>query len=98
VPAHTVALVIDLLCFLVQHHLVRIKYFALRNTLVQSVVAVLRRPERWLACAAVRFLRTCISAKVGIYWGCCISATPRLLTSHASAGRSQLVYTHAVLL
>jgi hypothetical protein len=64
VPAHTIALVIDLMCFLVQHHLIRIKFFTLRNSLVLTVMTVLRRPERWLACAAVRFLRTCIASKV----------------------------------
>ncbi|KAF5826151.1 hypothetical protein DUNSADRAFT_4544, partial [Dunaliella salina] len=63
VPAATIGLVVDLMCFLVLQHSFRCKYWALRNQLVPKVMSVLRRKERWLVCAAVRFFRTMLSIK-----------------------------------
>ena len=63
VAATILGLVVDLFCFFVQHHSYRIKYYVLRSHMVEKVLKVLRRRERWLACAGVRFLRTCISVK-----------------------------------
>lgn len=42
VPAATVGLVVDLMCFLVLHHSFRCKYWALRNQLVPKVRAAAR--------------------------------------------------------
>ncbi|KAL6746889.1 component of IIS longevity pathway SMK-1-domain-containing protein [Haematococcus lacustris] len=63
VPAHTLGLIVELMCFCVQHHAMRVKYFTLRNHMLKRVISVIHRNERWLACAAVRFLRTCITIK-----------------------------------
>ncbi|KAK9804713.1 hypothetical protein WJX72_001481 [[Myrmecia] bisecta] len=64
---HTLGLIVELLCFCVQHHAYRIKYFVLRNNLVEKVLKLLRCRERWLVVAAVRFLRTCIGLKDEFY-------------------------------
>lgn len=67
VTARTLGLVVELLCFCVQHHGYRIKYYTLRNNVVEKVLKLLRRRERWLVVAAVRFLRTCIGLKDDFY-------------------------------
>ncbi len=43
----------------------RRRYYILRQNVVEKVLKLLRRRERWLAAAAVRFLRTCLGMKVG---------------------------------
>ncbi|GFH11066.1 SMK-1 domain-containing protein [Haematococcus lacustris] len=68
VPAHTLGLIVELMCFCVQHHAMRVKYFTLRNHMLKRVISVIHRNERWLACAAVRFLRTCITIKQDEFW------------------------------
>ncbi|PSC74221.1 Serine threonine-phosphatase 4 regulatory subunit 3 isoform B [Micractinium conductrix] len=65
--ANTVGLVVDLLCFCVVSHSYRIKYYILKNNVVEKVLKLLRRKERWLAVAAVRFLRTALSMKDEFY-------------------------------
>lgn len=67
VSARTLGLVVELLCFCVQHHGYRIKYYTLRNNVVEKVLKLLKRRERWLVVAAVRFLRTCIGLKDDFY-------------------------------
>ena len=66
-PSHTSApsaqslgLVLELLCFCVTQHSYRIKYYVLRNNVVEKVLRLLRRRELWLRAAALRFLRTCL--------------------------------------
>lgn len=67
VPANTLGLIVELLCFCVQHHSYRIKYYTLKHNLVEKVLRLLRRKEKWLVCAAVRFMRTCIGLKDEFY-------------------------------
>jgi hypothetical protein len=59
-----VGLVVDLLCFCIVSHSYRIKYYILRNNVVEKVLKLLRRRERWLVVAAIRFLRTALGMKV----------------------------------
>mmetsp|Transcript_36846 Transcript_36846/g.103965 ORF Transcript_36846/g.103965 Transcript_36846/m.103965 type:complete len:862 (+) Transcript_36846:313-2898(+) len=63
----TMGTIVELLCFCVQHHSFRIKYYILRNHVVEKVLRLLRCPQRWLMVAAVRFLRTCIGLKDEFY-------------------------------
>ncbi|KAK1277885.1 hypothetical protein QJS04_geneDACA007102 [Acorus gramineus] len=51
----------DLLCFCVLHHPYRIKCSFLLNNVIEKVLYLTRRRERYLVVAAVRFLRTIIS-------------------------------------
>lgn len=37
----------------------------MRNHVVEKVLKLIRRKEKYLVVAAVRFLRTCVSLKVG---------------------------------
>uniref|UniRef100_A0A383VVY6 Uncharacterized protein n=1 Tax=Tetradesmus obliquus TaxID=3088 RepID=A0A383VVY6_TETOB len=67
VPASTIGLIVDLLCFCVQHHAFWAKYHVLRKNVVEKVLRLLRRKERWLVVAGVRFLRTCIGTKDDFY-------------------------------
>lgn len=67
IPPSTVALIVELLCFCVTAHSYRIKYYILRNNVVEKVLRLLRRRERWLNAAAVRFLRTCLGMKDEFY-------------------------------
>ncbi|KAK9823072.1 hypothetical protein WJX81_007297 [Elliptochloris bilobata] len=60
-------LIVELLCFCVQHHSFRIKYYVLRNKVVESVLGLLGRREKWLGVAAVRFLRACVGLKDEFY-------------------------------
>ena len=64
IAASTLGLLVDLLCFCVQHHQYRVKYYILRSDTVGKVLRLLRRREKWLVVAALRFLRTCIGLKV----------------------------------
>lgn len=65
--ASTVGLVVDLLCFCIVSHSYRIKYYILRNNVVEKVLKLLRRRERWLVVAAIRFLRTALGMKDEFY-------------------------------
>eukprot|EP00879_Flechtneria_rotunda_P032547 GHRR01035771.1.p1 GENE.GHRR01035771.1~~GHRR01035771.1.p1 ORF type:complete len:480 (+),score=165.60 GHRR01035771.1:3227-4666(+) len=67
VPASTIGLIVDLLCFCVQHHSYWAKYHMLRKNVIEKVLRLLRRKERWLVVAAVRFVRTCIGTKDDFY-------------------------------
>ncbi|KAK9802569.1 hypothetical protein WJX73_004679 [Symbiochloris irregularis] len=60
-------LILELLCFCVVHHGYRMKYFVLGNNLLPKVLKLLKRKERWLAVAAVRFMRTCLHLKDEFY-------------------------------
>ncbi|KAH9320159.1 hypothetical protein KI387_021928, partial [Taxus chinensis] len=51
----------DLLCFCVMSHSYRIKYYFLRNNVIEKVLRLTRRKEKYLVVAAIRFLRTIIS-------------------------------------
>ncbi|XP_058076117.1 uncharacterized protein LOC131224775 isoform X2 [Magnolia sinica] len=51
----------ELLCFCVLHHPYRIKCNFLANNLIEKVLFLTRRKEKYLVVAAVRFLRTIIS-------------------------------------
>lgn len=62
--AGTLALVMELLCFCVARHNMRIKYFVLRNHCLEATQKLFKRREAWLGVAAVRFMRTCIGLKV----------------------------------
>lgn len=67
VSAGTAGLVVELLCSCVAQHSYRIKYYILRNNVVEKVLKLLRRREQWLVVAAVRFLRTCLGMKDEFY-------------------------------
>ncbi|KAJ8444935.1 hypothetical protein Cgig2_029129 [Carnegiea gigantea] len=51
----------ELLCFCVLHHPYRIKCYFLLNNLMDKVLLLTRRKEKYLAVSAVRFIRTVIS-------------------------------------
>ncbi|KAK4354973.1 hypothetical protein RND71_027167 [Anisodus tanguticus] len=51
----------DLLCFCIVHHPYRIKCNFLLNNVIDKVLFLTRRKEKYLVVAAVRFLRTLIS-------------------------------------
>jgi hypothetical protein len=57
-------LLLELLCFCVGRHAYRIKYYILRNHVVETTIKPLRRREPWVGVAVVRFLRTCVGLKV----------------------------------
>uniref|UniRef100_A0A1D2A241 Uncharacterized protein n=2 Tax=Auxenochlorella protothecoides TaxID=3075 RepID=A0A1D2A241_AUXPR len=65
--AHTLGLIVELLCYCVTQHSYRIKYYILRNNVVEKVLRLLHRKERWLVVAAIRFLRTCLGMKDEFY-------------------------------
>ena len=58
---------IELLCFCVQNHSFRIKYYVLRNNIVEKVLNLMQRREKYLVVAAVRFLRACVGLKDEFY-------------------------------
>ncbi|PHT33176.1 hypothetical protein CQW23_29513 [Capsicum baccatum] len=51
----------DLLCFCIVHHPYRIKCNFLLNNVIEKVMFLTRRKEKYLVVAAVRFMRTLIS-------------------------------------
>lgn len=61
-------LVLEILCFCTHHHGFRIKHFILQNGMIEKVLRLLHRPERWLVIAAIRFMRACISLKDEFYY------------------------------
>ncbi|EEH55088.1 uncharacterized protein MICPUCDRAFT_19362 [Micromonas pusilla CCMP1545] len=67
VPAWALVKTIELLCFCVQHHSFRIKYYVLRNNVVEKVLKLTQRREKYLVVAAVRFLRACVGLKDEFY-------------------------------
>ncbi len=70
--AGTIVNIIELLCFCVRHHSYRIKYYVLRNNVVDKVLRLTRRRERYVVVAAVRFLRTCVDLKDEFYHRCAL--------------------------
>lgn len=71
-PAVVLATIVELLCFCVQHHTYRIKYYILRNNVGLKVLNLLKRRERWLAAAAIRFFRSLIGLKVILWTMTCV--------------------------
>ncbi|CAI7864195.1 unnamed protein product, partial [Closterium sp. NIES-53] len=57
----------DLLCFCVQHHSFRMKYYVLRNSVAEKVLRLTQRREKYLSVAAIRFLRCCVALKDDFY-------------------------------
>jgi hypothetical protein len=43
------------------------RYYVMRNNVVQTILRLTHRREKYLVVAAVRFLRTCIALKVGFF-------------------------------
>lgn len=66
-PPATLVLLIELLCYCVTQHSYRIKYYILRNNVVEKVLRLLRRRERAVAAASLRFLRTCLAMRDEFY-------------------------------
>ena len=64
---NTAVLIVDLLIFCMHNHGFLIKYYILRTNALQKILGLLRRRERWAACAAVRFLRQCMGTKDDFY-------------------------------
>nr|XP_024370707.1 serine/threonine-protein phosphatase 4 regulatory subunit 3-like isoform X2 [Physcomitrium patens] len=58
----------ELMCFCVQHHRFRIKYYVMKHHVVEKILKLVRRKEKYLVVAAVRFLRTCVSLKDEFYF------------------------------
>jgi len=67
VPAWALTKMIDLLIFFVQHHSYRIKYYILRNHVLQHVLNLTERKEKYVVVAAIRFLRACVQLKDEFY-------------------------------
>lgn len=44
-----------------------VRYYVMRNNVVEKILRLTRRKEKYLVVAAVRFLRTCIALKVNIF-------------------------------
>ena len=57
----------ELMSFCVQSHGYRIKYFALRDDLLEKVLSLLRFRDQHLKLAAVRLIRVCIGLKVRLW-------------------------------
>ncbi|CAD7701559.1 unnamed protein product [Ostreobium quekettii] len=60
-------MILELLRFCVQRHTYSIKYFILRNNVLDKVLTLLRVHEKWLVVAALRFVRTCVAEKDDFY-------------------------------
>eukprot|EP00899_Mesostigma_viride_P016714 jgi/Mesvir1/25043/Mv16981-RA.2 len=59
---------LELLCFCVQYHGFRIKYYILRTNVIERVMkALCRRKEQYLVVGAIRFFRTCLGLKDEFY-------------------------------
>jgi protein phosphatase-4 regulatory subunit 3 len=67
-PAEILGNICELMCFCVQHHRFRIRYYVMRNNVVEKILRLTRRREKYLVVAAVRFLRTCIALKDEFYY------------------------------
>lgn len=61
----TINLLLELLCTCVVMHTFRIKYYILRTNALQKLLKLLKRKEKWIQAAAVRFLRICLGMRVG---------------------------------
>ncbi|KAH7621274.1 hypothetical protein Ndes2526B_g03615 [Nannochloris sp. 'desiccata'] len=100
-PAHpgTLVLLLDLLCYCVQHHSYRIKYYILRSNVVEKVLKLMKRKERAVAAAALRFLRTCLSMKDEFYNRYLVknSLLEPVLSSFLGNGRRYNLLNSAVL-
>jgi hypothetical protein len=59
--------VLDLLCFAVEHHTYRIKYYVLRQNVVGVAFSLLKCPQRYVQLAAIRFAATCIKRNENFY-------------------------------
>ncbi|KAH7434115.1 hypothetical protein KP509_06G000800 [Ceratopteris richardii] len=68
VSAEILGNICELLCFCVQHHSYRIKYYVMKNQVMEKVLQLTTRREKHLVVAAVRFLRTCIGRKDEFYY------------------------------
>ena len=63
----TLVLILDLLCFCVHVHAMWIKYFTMRNKMIDKVAKLLYRKEKVVVLAALRLLRTCVGLKEEFY-------------------------------
>jgi len=80
VPAcSTLVQVLELLCFCVQTHQYRIKYYLLRTNFLDKALRLLRaRRERAVQLAAIRLVRTCVGQREEFF--------TRYLVKHGSLG------------
>ena len=95
----TLVLIIDLWCYCVTQHSYRIKYYILRNNVVEKVLKLMRRRERTVAAAALRFLRTCLAMKDEFYNRYLIknALLEPVLTAFLANGRRYNLLNSAVL-
>ncbi len=95
----TLVLLLDLLCYCVQHHSYRIKYYILRSNVVEKVLKLMKRRERAVAAAALRFLRTCLNMKDEFYNRYLVknSLLEPVLTSFLGNGKRYNLLNSAVL-
>lgn len=63
----TLVLIIELFCFCICQHKYRIKYYVLRNNVVEKVLRLLKRKEIIVAAAALRFIRVVIGSQDDFY-------------------------------
>ena len=59
--------VCEMLCFCVSKHTYRIKYFILRNNILNKCLRIARSRDKWLVLAVIRFFRTCVGLKDDFY-------------------------------
>ena len=59
--------VVNLLCFAVEHHTYRIKYYVLRKNVVGMSLKLLECREKHVQLAAIRFAKTCIRRNEQFY-------------------------------
>ena len=59
--------VLNLLCFAVEQHTYRIKYYVLRQNVVGLALGLLKCPRRYVQLAAIRFAAACIQRNENFY-------------------------------
>ena len=59
--------VLDFLCFAVEHHTYRIKYYVLRQNVVGLALKLLDCPQKYVQLAAIRFAITCVNRNENFY-------------------------------
>jgi protein phosphatase-4 regulatory subunit 3 len=67
VPPWSLTKIIDLLIYCVLNHQYRIKYYILRNHILQHVLHLTERKEKYVVASAIRFLRACVGLKDDFY-------------------------------
>lgn len=67
VSSETLLALTDFLCFCVANHGYRVKYYVLRHGVIDKVLRLVDKREKFLVLAAIRFLRSCLAIKDKFY-------------------------------